>query len=158
MKDEALTAHFNLSEFSFSRTAVVKGIDNTIPASIMPNIRRLAGCLELIRTTIGRPIVVTSGYRCKELNRAVGGVPNSHHTQGLAADIVCPGITPYDLAVICATVKDIPGGNERPRQIILEFDAWVHIGIAYVLPANALLTYRATNTGKTCQQGIIKRS
>jgi zinc D-Ala-D-Ala carboxypeptidase len=46
--------------------------------------------LQHARDLYGKPMRITSGYRCKKHNRAVGGVPNSYHTQGKAADVSCP--------------------------------------------------------------------
>lgn len=49
----------------------------------------LVSALEQLRSLIDRPIRIVSGYRCPDHNRLVGGAPNSYHTQGKAADIVC---------------------------------------------------------------------
>ncbi len=46
--------------------------------------------LEALRAAWGRPVRITSGYRCAPHNRAVGGVPNSRHLRGRAADLACP--------------------------------------------------------------------
>lgn len=62
---------------------------------------RLIDALEALRVLAGVPIVVHAGYRCPGHNQAVGGVPNSEHTRGLAADIHIPGLSlqeMYDLA------------------------------------------------------------
>ena len=67
---QRFTEHFVLSEFLTSPTAEKHGIPN-IPL-------------------INLPIQITSGYRCEMLNRLVGGVPNSQHVEGLAADIQIP--------------------------------------------------------------------
>lgn len=85
-----LTPHFRLSEFIRSATADAKGIDNTPPDSVI--VRLLALCvyvLEPLRAAVGHPIVINSGYRCPALNTAVGGVANSQHMLGEAADIRC---------------------------------------------------------------------
>ena len=54
--------------------------------------KRLVGVLDAIRERIGQPIEVLSGYRCPEHNAEVGGVPNSQHVEGTAADITYDGI------------------------------------------------------------------
>lgn len=54
--------------------------------------------LQMLRDIIGKPIVLTCAYRCVKHNAEVGGVPNSYHTQGIAADIYVEGLTPYELA------------------------------------------------------------
>ena len=63
--------------------------------------RRLIDALEALRQLAGVPIVIHAGYRCPAHNREVGGVPNSEHTGGLAADIHIPGLSlqqMYDMA------------------------------------------------------------
>ena len=84
--------YFSLSEFSHSDTAVSLGIDNTIPKACVANIEHLAyNVLDPIREHWGLPIRVTSGYRCPELNDEVGGVEDSWHMDGCAADITALG-------------------------------------------------------------------
>ena len=60
----------------------------------------LADKLQALRTAIGKPIKINSGYRCKTHNASptVKGAKGSKHTYGMAADIVCPGVTPLELA------------------------------------------------------------
>lgn len=81
--------YFKLSEFINSATAKRLGIDNTPTFEIVDNLNRLADYLDGIRTKLGKPILVSSGYRCPMLNKAVGGVANSQHQKGLAADLIC---------------------------------------------------------------------
>ena len=88
-----LTPHFTLEEFERSATAARLHIDNRVPAELVPNIKNLCEqVLEPLRERFGEPIYISSGYRCPQLNRAVGGVPNSQHTRGEAADIC--GLSP----------------------------------------------------------------
>lgn len=80
--------YFTIAELCASSTATAKGIDNTPTPGITQNLERLvANVLDPLREAWGKPVVVTSGYRCPELNKAVGGAKNSHHMQGMAADI-----------------------------------------------------------------------
>lgn len=81
--------YFKLSEFINSATAKRLGIDNTPTFEAVDNLNRLADYLDDIRAKFGKPISVSSGYRCPLLNKAVGGVVNSQHQKGLAADLVC---------------------------------------------------------------------
>ena len=84
--------YFTLSEFSHSDTAVSLGIDNTVPWEYIPKIQHLVHCvLDPIREHWGLPIRITSGYRCPELNEEVGGVEDSWHMDGCAADITALG-------------------------------------------------------------------
>ncbi len=94
MKDIKLSEHFRLSEFVSSATAERLGIDNTPDSTALHNIELLCRyVLEPIRQAFGQPIVVNSGYRCRQLNIAVGGAKRSFHLSGRAADIVA-GLTP----------------------------------------------------------------
>lgn len=137
-----LSAHFTLDELTASDTAARRGIDNTPTPQIVDNLRRVAATLEAIRALQDRPIVVTSGYRCPELNRAVGGASNSAHMQGLAADINMPPLTPFEFGQL------IIGAGIEFDQLIHEFGRWVHVGLAPsgVVPRRQVLTIR-TGTG-----------
>lgn len=95
-----LSEHFDLDEFTRSATADRLHIDNSLNPSdptgqsIINNLRNLCQqVLEPLREHFGIPIMVSSGYRCPELNQAVGGVPNSQHLTGEAADIILPPLT-----------------------------------------------------------------
>jgi len=81
--------------------------------------------METIRTLLGgRPIIVHSGYRSSQVNKAVGGAATSAHCFGLACDFVCPEFgTPYDVAL--AILKS----DIEYDQLILEY-GWVHVGLA----------------------------
>ena len=83
-----LTANFTLEEFTRSTAADRLGIDNTPNPQEIANIRRL--CVEILqpaRLALG-PIQISSGFRSKALNKAVGGVSDSAHRLGFAADVV----------------------------------------------------------------------
>lgn len=124
-----LTDHFSLAEFTRSATADRLGIDNK-PSSpdILLNLTDLAALLERVRALIGgKPVVVTSGYRCPKLNVAVGSRTSSDHVIGKAADIVAPGFgSPLKLATLIASKADALGIG----QVILErigTKEWVHV-------------------------------
>ena len=83
-----LSKHFKLSEFTKSQTAARLGIDNTPPEEVIPKLTFLCSqILEPLREKIDKPIIVTSGYRCAELSKAIGSSENSQHTKGEAVDI-----------------------------------------------------------------------
>lgn len=122
-----LTPHFTLAELTRSAKAEQLGIDNTPAKELVPRLVLLAELLERIRATLGRPVIVTSGYRCESLNIAVGGATTSDHPRGHAADIVCPGFgTPTEVArVLAPLVSTLSIG-----QLILEGvggKQWVHV-------------------------------
>ena len=81
--------YFSIEELTYSQTAVKRGIRNETTPEVEKNLTALV-CVVLdpAREKWGKPILVTSGYRCPELNKAVGGVPTSQHLKGEAADIV----------------------------------------------------------------------
>lgn len=82
------TTYFKVEEFIYSETAEKLGIDNTpTDNEIIENIQYTMEYLNNVREEFGEPIYVNSGYRCKELNEAVGGSKNSYHMTGLAVDL-----------------------------------------------------------------------
>ena len=83
-----LTKHFTLEEFTRSSTAKARGIDNTVPEKLIPALRNLCvTVLEPLREQAKEPVEISSGYRCPELNRVVGGKNTSQHMKGEACDI-----------------------------------------------------------------------
>ena len=83
-----VTMHFTIEELYASATAKVKGIDNKPGIQQLINLVYLtAYVLEPLRVAMKEPIPISSGYRCQRLNAAVGGVSNSQHMKGQAADL-----------------------------------------------------------------------
>jgi zinc D-Ala-D-Ala carboxypeptidase len=120
-----LSENFSLDELTASETAARKGIDNTPSAEVIENLKRLAAALQEVRAFLGnKSILVSSGYRSPELNQAVGGSATSDHCKGLAADFICPSYgSPNDI------VRAIASSNLPYKQVIREFDKWVHLSI-----------------------------
>lgn len=146
-----LTPHFTLAELTASNTARQRGLDNTPPPELVPRLVLTAEMLERIRSKLQAPIIVTSGYRGRQVNAAVGGVTSSDHTQGHAADIVAPGYgTPYQVAKTLAPLVSVLGIG----QLILESiggKQWVHVSTRVPdKPANRVITI----IGKSVQLGI----
>lgn len=82
------TKYFKVDEFLRSETADKLGIDNTpTDETIIDNINYSLTRLNEIRESYGKPIIISSGYRCQALNEAVGGVKDSKHQEGLAVDL-----------------------------------------------------------------------
>ncbi len=121
---DPLSEHFDLSELTVSQAAARAGLRNVPLPGYRENLRRLACALEQIRLLLGgHPIVITSGYRSADVNRLIGGAPQSAHLLGLAADFICPGYgTPQQ---ICQALLDSPIGFD---QLIYE-GSWVHFAI-----------------------------
>ena len=89
IQNQNLSPHFKLREFIASRKAEEHGIDNTPPDEAVENLRRLCeGCLEPLREALGLPVVVTSGFRTRELNDLLAhSSERSQHMLGQAADL-----------------------------------------------------------------------
>jgi hypothetical protein len=85
-----LTEHFNISEFH------CKGANCGCTETLHDPI--LSAYLQQIRVHFGKPIYITSGYRCKKHNESVGGVSGSLHMKGQAADFVISGVKPVEIA------------------------------------------------------------
>lgn len=86
--NKQLSANFTLGEMIASDVAKKNNIDNTPNLLAIYHLEELCkNLLQPIRDAWGKPIIVTSGYRCYRLNRAVGGSPTSAHPLGWAADI-----------------------------------------------------------------------
>jgi zinc D-Ala-D-Ala carboxypeptidase len=120
-----LSENFSLEELTASETAARKGIDNTPSEEVIDNLKRLAAALQEVRALLNhRAILISSGYRSPELNQAVGGSATSDHCKGLAADFICPSYgTPNDI------VRAIAASGLSFKQVIREFDKWVHLAI-----------------------------
>ena len=118
-----LSPNFTLEELTASQTAVRRGFDNTPNATEIANLVRVAALLEQVRALVKKPIIVTSGFRSKQVNDAVGSKDTSQHRIGCAADFKVPGMTPKEVVELC--VKADIGYD----QVIEEFDSWVHISV-----------------------------
>ena len=96
-----IPTYFTLYELLYSRTALYSKIANHPSWQQVENLNRLATTiLDPVRKVYGKPIKVSSGFRCALLNSAVGGVDNSQHLQGLAADLQVNDLKALKQAVI----------------------------------------------------------
>jgi hypothetical protein len=116
-----MTPHFTLAELTHTDH---RTLDNTPNEQEIANLQRLAELLELVKVAVGgRPVMLSSGFRSKPVNDAVGSKDTSQHRKGCAADIRVPGMTP-DAVVRAILLAQLPFD-----QIIREFDAWTHISV-----------------------------
>ena len=116
-----LTQHFTLEELTHTSH---RQFDNTPNDAELANLLRLAEFLEQVKEVLGgKPIMVNSAFRSKEVNDSVGSKDTSQHRTGCAADIRVPGMTP-DQVVRAIIASDLPY-----QQVIREFDAWTHVSI-----------------------------
>ena len=119
-----LTEHFTLDELTSSEAAERNGWDNTPNETELANLKRLATFLEEVKTALGgRPIMVNSAFRNKQVNDAVGSKDSSQHRVGCAVDIRVPQLTP-DQVVQAIIASGLPYD-----QVIREFDRWTHLSI-----------------------------
>jgi len=119
-----LSKNFSANEMSRSEYAIRHGIVNVADATVLARQTRLCTVvLEVVRSFFGLPVIVTSGYRCPQVNGGVGGTKTSQHLTGEAADFTVPGVS--NLAVCRLMLKErVPFD-----QLIYEFgeDGWVHV-------------------------------
>ncbi len=114
--------NFKISELIHSDTAVLHNVNN------MPDINSLDNMLDLIfyvlqplRDRLKKPIIITSGFRCKKVNELIGGKSTSQHLKGQAVDFIVQGMKPSEV------VQFIRNTYIEYDQLIDEYDKWVHI-------------------------------
>jgi hypothetical protein len=116
-----LTEHFTLEELTHTDH---REYDNTPNDAELKNLKRLAEFLEEVKTVLGgRPIMVNSAFRSKQVNDAVGSSDRSQHRLATAVDFRVPELTPDQV------VKAIIASNLGYDQVIREFDRWTHLSI-----------------------------
>jgi hypothetical protein len=126
-----MTPHFTLAELTCTDH---RTLDNTPNAQELANLQRLAEFLETMKTALGgKPVMISSAFRSKAVNDAVGSRDTSQHRQGLAADFKVPGMTPD------AVVRALISAKLPFDQIIREYDSWTHISIAEKPRGQALI-------------------
>lgn len=124
-----ITEHFSLGELTVSELAVRNGWDNSPSPQELENLKRLADMLEKVRALLGKPIIINSAYRSKQVNDAVGSKDSSQHRIGCAADIRVVGMNPDQ---VC---RAIIASDIQYDQIIREFydpekgGGWTHISV-----------------------------
>ena len=148
-----LTQHFSVEEFVASAEATRKGIDNSLPPELMSAARETAQLLERVRDYLrhlcGRevPVMVTSGYRCLALNRALGSADTSHHVLAGAADFRAPAFgNPTQICMALASQVSLLGIG----QLINEYpdgNGWVHVSRLPVdKVVNRIITIKRSGT------------
>lgn len=148
-----LSAHFTLRELTRSNTAAKNGIRNTPSEKHINALKTLCNeVLEPVRAHFNAPVVISSGYRSAELNRFMGGAPNSQHTLGQAADIEIPGVPNVE-------IFDFIAQNLVFDQLIAELltkqngaDGWIHVSYA---PKNRMETLSYLGRGRGYVKGLV---
>lgn len=139
--------YFTIKELTNSATAKRKGIDNKPSQDITSALTALVdNVLDPLRQAYGKPIVVTSGYRCAKLNKAVGGATSSQHVKGEAADIRSVSDDPKENKVIFDLIRKLGLPFD---QLINEFGYdWVHVSFSRFKKRGQVLSAVKKN-GKT---------
>lgn len=122
----SLTPHFSLEELTNTTYTKYKKQNLEEAQKQIGKMYMLAGFAERVREIVGKPMTITSGYRCPDLNKAVGGAISSQHKLGEAIDFVCKGLTTEEIACKIAT------SDLKFQQLIIEHSGtkvWVHISI-----------------------------
>ena len=119
-----LSPHFTYSEFTRSDTALRLGIVNDLPINLVHNAMTTAAMLERIRTFLVAPMMVSSGFRCYELNKAIGSKDTSDHVKALACDFTLQDMSPFVVAKKLSEVMD----ELQIGQLIYEH-TWIHVGV-----------------------------
>jgi hypothetical protein len=119
-----LSKHFTLDELTITDH---REFDNSPTQEEISNLQRLAQLLEQVKDTLGgKPVMINSAFRSKQVNDAVGSSDKSQHRKGCAADLRVPGVTPDEV------VRAVIAAGLPFDQIIREFDRWTHISIPNV--------------------------
>jgi len=116
-----LSENFTLDELTHTDH---REFDNTPNESELANLKRLAAFLETVKSAVGgKPIIVNSAFRSKQVNDAIKSSDRSQHRLGCAADIRVPQMTPDEV------VRAIIAAGLPYDQVIREFDRWTHVSI-----------------------------
>ena len=118
--------YFSIAELTKSSTAIKKKINNTPTKEIENNLNQLIdNILDPLREAWGQPIIVSSGYRCEALNKAVGGAASSQHKLGQAADIHAKSDSMEDNKKLFELIKQLKLPFD---QLINEYNYnWMHV-------------------------------
>ena len=132
--------NFTISELTNSYTANQCKINNMPDLQSLDNLLELiVNCLQPVRDYLKKPMIVTSGYRCKLLNQKVGGSQKSEHLQGKACDFVITGMKVADI------VSKIRNSDIEFNQLIEEYSkdgCWVHISYNKGFNRREVLRYK----------------
>jgi len=118
-----LSPHFTFEELTKTDHPEFADMNAAAGKLYMPEAMQLTGLLEQVRELIGVPMIISSAFRCPQLNKAIGGVSNSQHCLFEAADTTYKGVSLKD-AYNKIMASSIPFG-----QLIFEFGSWVHISV-----------------------------
>lgn len=127
-----ITRNFTDTEFTRSNTAIKNNINNKLPDEYTDNMMRVLNLLQVIRDSWNAPLIISSGYRCPELNKKVGGASNSDHVYGAAVDFHTVSNKPEDNHKLWNMITCMYKLGKLPqfRQLINEYnDKWIHVSV-----------------------------
>ena len=143
-----LTEHFSLEELTRSAKAQELARGNVPSGGVLGNLLQTAIGLEGVRAVLGVPLQITSGYRCPAVNAAVGGVADSAHLSGWAADFVAPQFgTPFEI------VKKLTESELAFDKLIQE-GGWVHVSFDPRKRQQTMTAHFAAGKATTYTQGV----
>lgn len=136
-----ISNNFSYREFEASRIATERGICNTIISfEVRDSVKALVlNVLQPLRDAWEKPLKINSGYRCTELNKVVGGVSNSQHTKGEAADVASDN--PYELAKMAKELN-------LPFDQMILYPTFVHFSHKLKGPQRGYVGYNKSYKGK----------
>lgn len=146
-----LSDHFTLAEMTRSQTAIRRRLNNQPGPKHAGNLKTLCvAVLEPVREHFGRPVIISSGYRSPELNRAIGGASTSQHSKGEAADFTIPGVSNK---AVCQWIRE----NLEFDQLIYEFGeaGWVHVSYREGRLRGQVLSAVRLESGTTYVEGLV---
>lgn len=115
---------FRLQEYTHSETAIRFNINNIPSDEAIGNLKFLHKIRLQLENQIGGKLIITSAFRCLELNKKIGSSDNSQHIKGEAMDFICLGYTPKDLFEFIKNKAEF-----EYDQLILEFNQWIHLSV-----------------------------
>lgn len=122
-----LSPNFSLEEMTISQNAVRAGLPNIPSGDTLRKLTYTASKMELVRSLLSEPILVSSGYRALKVNALAGSSSTSQHIKGEAVDFTSPKFgTPKSI------IEKIKSSSIVFDQLILEYDTWVHISFTEV--------------------------
>ena len=136
-----ISKNFSYREFEESRIATERGICNIITSfDVRDSVKALVlNVLQPLRDAWGKSLKINSGYRCPELNKVVGGVGNSQHTKGEAADVASDN--PYELAKMAKELN-------LPFDQMILYPTFVHFSHKLKGPQRGYIGYNKSYKGK----------
>ena len=114
-----MTKNFSKEEFDCND-------GSEMPINIYHNMVKVANQLQALRNFLNKPIHINSAYRSEEYNASIGGVSNSQHIMGRAADIVVKGMTPIEVSEV---IEDLIKKGDMLQGAIGIYSSFVHYDI-----------------------------